>query len=231
MSTARMLEDDKIPREFKCRFDDVHKCRSNQYTVQLSRKVISDHFGRNKACTRQIKNWPLFCRKHYQRATYSAVTWQKRKVDLICRQFLVIEETYPQTTYTIGLKKSEMDRLNKFARAVDGGKTVPEAGALDGVKPNPEVKSFQAPIDVLRELQHNLGENKTLREVQMVMSVINQMLDHKEVTQVPSIEFLPELPSDKPVKEKAPRATVIKKPKTTGGRVSKKGAVQKPAAE
>jgi hypothetical protein len=38
------------------RNDDYNECKTGQYTMDLSRKVISDHFGRNKACTRIIKD-------------------------------------------------------------------------------------------------------------------------------------------------------------------------------
>lgn len=225
------VSDPNAPREFECMFTD-EACNTKQVTLNLSRKVISNHFGRNKACTRRITEWPLFCRKHYQRATYQPDTWQLRKITLIERQFQTIERTDPGTTYTVSLKKSEMDRLNTFARATDSGLSAPEAGKL--VAPNPDVKSFQAPIDVLRELQYELGSGKTYTQVLHILSVIFSMVKKNETQQVPSIEFLPEFPSLKPVKAKAPAApkkTKTPKAKGTGGRVSSKGAVQKPVAK
>ncbi|KAF2749590.1 hypothetical protein M011DRAFT_389580, partial [Sporormia fimetaria CBS 119925] len=178
-------------REFRCMNDEYSECRTGQYTLKLSRKVISNHFGRNKACTRLITSWPLFCRKHYQRATYKPALWQRRKVALILRQFAIIEEQFPGTTYTVSLKKSEMERLNTFARAMDSGKTASEAGAL--VKEEEGGKAFMAPIDVLRELQHELGRGKTLDDVRGVMALVNTMLRDGETKEVPSIEFLPEI--------------------------------------
>lgn len=51
-ATAPTVDDDLIDREFVCMNDEYSKCRTGQYNLALSRKVISDHFGRNKACTR-----------------------------------------------------------------------------------------------------------------------------------------------------------------------------------
>lgn len=53
--TADTTDDESIEREFVCMNDEYSKCRTGQYTLALSRKVISDHFGRNKACTRDLK--------------------------------------------------------------------------------------------------------------------------------------------------------------------------------
>jgi hypothetical protein len=218
--TVPMEATGKEHREFICMNDEFSECRTGQYTLNLSRKVISNHFGRNKACTRLIKDWPLFCRKHYQRATYKPSLWQKRKVNLILRQFDIIEETIPGTTYEVSLKKSEMDRVNMFARSLDGGMSPQEAGVL--VAPNPDVKAFQAPIDVLRELQAYLGKGQTLEDVKQVLSIINSMIDGGECTEVPSIEFLPEIPTAKASKAKASKPV---------GRLNKKGGIQKPNAK
>jgi hypothetical protein len=233
-------KDDHIDREFICMNDEYSKCNTGQYSLKLSRKVISNHFGRNKGCTRKIQNWPLFCRKHYQRATYKPKLWQRRKVNLILRQFDVIEQEHAGTTYTVSLKKSEMDRLNLFARSVDSGMAAPEAGVI--VAPNPEIKSFQAPIDTLRELQYELGCGKTIDQVKNIMAIINTMLRDNECDEVPSIEFLPEVPSSKSskppkfAKVKTAKAAPVKgskasKPKASGpGRVSRKGAIRKTRA-
>ena len=89
---------------------------------------------------------------------------------------------------------------------------MPEADAATLVAPNANIKSFQAPISVLRELEGYLGKNKSLDTVKEAVELILELLDTNESTEVPSIEFLPGLP-----KTKAPVAA----------RLSAKGAVKK----
>ncbi|KAI4677195.1 uncharacterized protein J4E88_007003 [Alternaria novae-zelandiae] len=225
-------------REFLCMNDEHTRCMTGQYTKDLSRKVISDHFGRNKACTRDVTDWPLFCRKHYQRATYNKTKWQIRKVQLILRQFEVIEKQFPGTTYDIAFKKSEEARLNHYSRQVAAGAKNDQAEK----SVHPKIgKHFEAPIDVLRELDQWLGFNKTYAEVKKIVDVILQMLEEKETEQVPSIEFLPKLPGKTPSPKKTPaKARTPKSPKSpkspakspkTPTRVSNKGSVKKTSAK
>ncbi|KAF2739671.1 hypothetical protein EJ04DRAFT_572825 [Polyplosphaeria fusca] len=208
--------DHGAPREFECMFDEYSKCKTGQYNLKLSRKVISNHFGRNKGCTRLITGWPLFCRKHYQRATYKPDLWQRRKIDLIARMLDTIEHDFPGTTYEIALKKSEERRLNEFARKLSGGMSVEMATAA--TQPNTDIKAFQAPIDVLRHLEPYIGPGKSVVVVKECVSLILDMLVNEETKEVPSIEFLPTLPGSK---AKAPKV------KANTARVSKKGAVKK----
>jgi hypothetical protein len=182
-----------VRREFVCQHDDHLECNTGQHTLDLSRKVISDHFGRNKACTRVIKDWPLFCRKHYQRATYGKHQWQTRKIALILRQLPIIEEQFPGTHYTVAFKKSEDDRLNVYSRLIASG--ADEQTAQNAIQPR-NGKHFEAPIDCLRELNSYLGADKTMTEVAQIVTNINNMLEQKETEQVPSIEFLPQLLED-----------------------------------
>ncbi|KAH6633281.1 hypothetical protein C7974DRAFT_309058 [Boeremia exigua] len=223
------IDDDSVEREFVCMNDEYSKCRTGQYTLALSRKVISDHFGRNKACTRDLTDWPLFCRKHYQRATYNKELWQIRKVKLILRQFDVIEAEFPGTTYDITLKKSEEDRLNEYSRKVAGGMSSEAAAAA--VAPVTG-KAFEAPIDVLRELDQYIGKNKAEQNAKDAMDVILQMLQGHETDQVPSIEFLPKLPGKVSTPRKLPAKTRVakspsKSPSKASPRTSTRGSVKK----
>ncbi|KAH7135396.1 hypothetical protein B0J11DRAFT_395601, partial [Dendryphion nanum] len=218
-------------REFICVNDEFSTCQTGQYTLNLSRKVISNHFGRNKACTRAISEWPLFCRKHYQRATYKPDLWQRRKIDLIARQFEVIEAARPGTTYTISLKKSEEARLNAYARLTDKGLTHESACAHDTVAEQKESKSFQAPIQVLREIDDFLGPNQTKERAGELVGMILDMLNQNECKQVPSIEWLPQIPSQRAAKTKAaPKPNAESKAKAKAGAASKVAAA-KPAAK
>jgi hypothetical protein len=213
-----------VDREFECKNDDYAECKTGQYTKDLSRKVISDHFGRNKACTKVIKDWPLFCRKHYQRATYNQSQWQERKVQLILRQFRTIEEQFPGTMYTVALKKSEEDRLNLFSRKVAGGMHSDDAAEFVEPRKN---KHFEAPINTLRELSMDLGEDKTLEDVEQTIYNIQEMLQQGETKQVPSIEFLPQLDD---VGNPWTEANGGSPRNAKNVRVNKKGGVQKPVA-
>jgi hypothetical protein len=223
-------------REFICKNDEQSRCITGQYTKELSRKVISDHFGRNKACTRDITDWPLFCRKHYQRATYNKQLWQIRKLNLIFRQFDVIEAQFPGTTYDIHFKKSEESRLNEYSRKVASGWA--EDAAAKAVAPV-QGKHFEAPIEILRELDLDLGKNKTIDQVKEVAEKILKQITDEATLQVPAIEFLPNLSgkaaspkkNSKAVKTPSPKkARAVKTPasKGTPGRVSAKGSVKKP---
>ncbi|KAF2465547.1 uncharacterized protein BDR25DRAFT_239412 [Lindgomyces ingoldianus] len=222
-----------VHREFKCMNDEYSECRTGQYTISLSRKVISNHFGRNKACTRQITNWPLFCRKHYQRATYKPDLWQKRKIFLINRQLDLIEAAYPGTKYDIALKKSEDQRLNLFSRNLAGGMNLEVAKTLSAQKD--DGKAFEAPITVLHELGFELGHGKVLREVKNVVAIILDMLRNGETKEVPAIEFLPiftrsvsppATPPVPPTTPTKPKSAAKKRP-ASSSRVSAKGAIKK----
>lgn len=228
-ATATVAYDDLVEREFTCMNDEYSKCRTGQYTLALSRKVISDHFGRNKACTRLVTDWPLMCRKHYQRNTYNKELWQVRKVKLILRQFDVIEAEFPGTTYDITLKKSEEDRLNEFSRKIAGGMGAEDAAAA--VAPI-SGKAFEAPVDVLRELDQYIGKSKTMQNVKDTMDVILQMLQEKETEQIPSIEFLPQIPGKTSAPKKSPAKTHVakspsKSPSKSSPRTSARGGVKK----
>ncbi|EUC40565.1 hypothetical protein COCMIDRAFT_108506 [Bipolaris oryzae ATCC 44560] len=227
-STPEQADDNEdVPdsqREFICMNDRHTRCQTGQYTKDLSRKVISDHFGRNKACTRDITEWPLFCRKHYQRATYDKAKWQIRKVHLILRQFDIIEKQFPGATYKVTLKKSEEIRLNQYSRQVASGMSAEDAEKL--VAPAPG-KNFEAPVEVLRELDLSLGGGKTYKEVRDIVDVILQMLEGNECEQVPAIEFLPELPGKSVSPVAVPVKTPVTKSTRSSKRVSNKGSVKK----
>jgi hypothetical protein len=220
-------------REFVCKNDLGSRCRTGQYTMILSRKVISDHFGRNKACTRDITDWPLFCRKHYQRATYNKGKWQIRKLHLIYHQFNVIEAEFPGTTYDVQFKKSEEARLNAYARKVSSG-NMSEADAARACAPVAG-KHFEAPIAILRELDLDVGKAKSIKQVKDITEKILQQLNDGATDQVPAIEFLPNLPGKMASPKKALKTPSPKKgrgPKTPGskgtsGHVSSKGSVKK----
>ncbi|CAI6314608.1 unnamed protein product [Periconia digitata] len=225
---------DHDDREFECANDAQTRCMTGQYKINLSRKVISDHFGRNKACTRVIDFWPLFCRKHYQRATYNNKAWQARKISLILEQFDEIDYQIPGTLYNVAFKKSEENRLNTYARKITMG--VSEDKAAEMVEPQQNGKNFEAPINVLRDLEANghLGKNKTSYDVKNTVAFIKDMLENDETANVPSIEFLPQLDRNGnvvtygvPATKKTVSKKTVSKKKASSSRVSSKGKVTK----
>lgn len=142
-------------------------------------------------------------------------------MQLILRQFQIIENQFPGTTYDITLKKSEEARLNQYSRLVASGLT--SAAAADNVAPV-QSKHYEAPIDVLRELDQWLGRGKSFKEAQDIVDIILQMLEGQECEQVPAIEFLPQLPGKNASPKKTPtKARTTKSP----SRVSSKGSVKK----
>lgn len=228
---------------FKCMNDEFDECQTGQISASLSRKVISDHFGRNKvrfvgtvlqtmsltyikACTRLITDWPLFCRKHYQRATYNQKLWQARKVLLIVRQFGIIEAQFPGTKYTVVLKKSEEQRLNTFSRKLAAGVDEATAAALVASQPG---KHFEAPVNVLREIEQLgcLGEDKSKADVEATVDSLRDMLETGETDQIPSIEFLPQIDQNGGPYIAQDRK---KTPKKSTSRISAKGSVTKPSS-
>lgn len=141
----------------------------------------------------------------------------------------MIEAEFPGTTYDITLKKSEEERINEFSRKIAQGLSAEDAAAT--VAPVPG-KSFEAPIDVLRELDQYIGKGKTLSEVKDTMDVIFQMLQAKETDQVPSIEFLPQLPGKVATPKKSPAKSRLpkspsKSPTKGSPRISARGSVKK----
>jgi hypothetical protein len=183
---AEGLIDDN--REFICRGNAPFRCYTGQYTKELSRKVISNYFGRNKACTRNITEWPLFCRKHYQRASYNKKVWQTRKLKLIVQQLNMIEKKHPGTTYNIQVKKSEQRLLEMCARPTSFD--ISENGVEKSIVQS-EWESLE--LSTIHEFYTLLGDKKSFADAQNVAERILGKLKDGTMKQLPSIEFLPRL--------------------------------------
>jgi hypothetical protein len=85
-------------------------------------------------------------------ASQAKIYTDYRILNLILRQFDVIERIHPQTAYNVSLKKSEEKRLEVFARALASCMVQAQAELL--VATDLEVKSsFQVVIDVLISLR------------------------------------------------------------------------------
>ncbi len=78
------------------------------------RKVVSQIFGRNKICTREIPEdlWPVYCRKHYQRHKYrNADGFAKTQCDLVLTTVERLDTRCKVKDYTIILRKKEADKF------------------------------------------------------------------------------------------------------------------------
>ncbi|KAF2812703.1 uncharacterized protein BDZ99DRAFT_272353 [Mytilinidion resinicola] len=214
-ATAMTKAQARAARDFECVFNPKGQCNTGQYTMDLARKTISHHFGRNKACTRAIKGWPMYCRKHYQRGCYGKHQWQMTKIDLIKHMFKKIESQYPGIEYTIAMKKSEEKRINEYARE-QAFPTTKEYRWADTPSCIPaKGESQEAPMSLLIKLQDRMGPDRDMKFCRETINIIKKEIeaDTTDKLELPSIEFLPQIPG-------------LHTPKKS--RVSTKGRVQKP---
>ncbi|KAF2493170.1 hypothetical protein BU16DRAFT_73194 [Lophium mytilinum] len=213
-STVMTKEQARANREFECVFNPKGQCNTGQYTMDLARKTISHHFGRNKACTRAIKGWPMYCRKHYQRGCYGKHQWQMTKIDLIKHMFKKIESQYPGIEYTIAMKKSEEKRINEYAReqAFPNAKEYKWADTPSCIPTKGEAQ--EAPMSLLIKLQGRMGPDRDMKFCRETVNIIKKEIeaDTTDKLELPNIEFLPQIP-------------VLRSPKS---RVTAKGGIQKP---
>jgi hypothetical protein len=198
------------------------RCRTMQVDALASRLCVSDYFGRNKSATRLIKRPITWCRKHYQRFSYQAKSWQGTKLFLIQEQLERIECDDPSTTYNISLKKSELKRLSE---ANNGDKIAVAARPL---------KKDESPIDSLQYIYDNiLGNNKTKEECEEFVRWCSQERAKGTFDIIPRVEMVPNLKDDDDAVEDREDdimtdATPITK--TTSkkvSRISAKGAIKK----
>ncbi|KAL0261809.1 hypothetical protein SLS55_003241 [Diplodia seriata] len=153
-----LKEGDPANREFSC-WVMGDKCNTGQYTLNLSRKMVSDYFGRNKTGTKKVDSgrWIRACRKHYQRKSYQD-QWRWHKGNVVIQQLRMIAQQQRQrqrpARFKVSLKSSEARRLSLYKdklvnerRLFD--RTAPEVtrvGDADGAE------AGQAPLAVLQDI-------------------------------------------------------------------------------
>ncbi|KAL1648368.1 hypothetical protein SLS58_002121 [Diplodia intermedia] len=147
---------DPANREFTC-WVMGDKCNTGQHTLNLSRKMVSDYFGRNKSGTKKVDagRWIRACRKHYQRKSYQD-QWRWHKGNVVVQQLRMIaaQQQQPPPRFRVSLKSSEARRLSDYKqRLVDErrlfDRTAPEVTAVadaDGAE------AGQAPLAVLQDI-------------------------------------------------------------------------------
>ncbi|KKY22029.1 hypothetical protein UCDDS831_g03865 [Diplodia seriata] len=153
-----LKEGDPANREFSC-WVMGDKCNTGQYTLNLSRKMVSDYFGRNKTGTKKVDSgrWIRACRKHYQRKSYQD-QWRWHKGNVIIQQLRMIAQQQRQrqrpARFKVSLKSSEARRLSLYKdklvnerRLFD--RTAPEVIRVDDAD---GAEAGQAPLAVLQDI-------------------------------------------------------------------------------
>ncbi|KAF2840062.1 hypothetical protein M501DRAFT_1030330 [Patellaria atrata CBS 101060] len=147
-------------REFKCMINpNSYGCNTGQWKKSESRKAISDIFGRNKSQTQDIEDCCiLFCRKHYQRASYEP-NWQKRKCQLVIQQLDLIENAHPGTVYDIELRKNEKNEVLEFWKK-DGEQKADQENLKTTARPKADKATEDMRDDAAKD-KKSLGTNVT----------------------------------------------------------------------
>jgi hypothetical protein len=212
-------------------------CHTLQVNTVDQRLCVSDFFGRNKSKTRGIKRPITWCRKHYQRFSYQAKSWQATKLFLISQQLERIEEDDPGTTYNISLKKSEEKRLSEANNNRAGNNTTTI------IK---KAKKDEAPIPTLQHIYDSfLGKNKTKEDCEELVTWCGEELKKGTFENIPRVEMVPQFKDqveevdeedaddegeasedeDEDMTDATPTPKAMTK---KASRISKKGAIQKP---
>ncbi|KAL1393119.1 hypothetical protein HDK64DRAFT_304266 [Phyllosticta capitalensis] len=175
-------------REFTCVFGNP--CMLGQYTWELSRKMVSDYFGRNKKATALIEGrWIMSCRKHYQRHSYQE-SWPYNKADIIRQQLERIEDIEPGMHWQIKLKNSEEKRLTQYLKSCSNSGAAPDwtSPATTSI---PDDKK-QSSLAVLHGLSGFCGSNRSKQDCDNIITAAKAALDSGRATHFPLFEMVPQ---------------------------------------
>ncbi|KID76346.1 ORP1 like protein, partial [Metarhizium brunneum ARSEF 3297] len=162
------------------------------------RKAISHLFGRNKTCTLKIPKmvWVYYCRKHYQRVRYrNAKTYPITQMELVQTQIERLKAWSDRNqatgegpyinSWTLSLRKREEKRLQGDKRRHERGTEPPEVG------------TGHIPAWIIEEL----GEGYDTERMFQIAGRLRKEIKSGILTQVPEIEFLPDIVGDDKDKE------------------------------
>ncbi|KAL1625217.1 hypothetical protein SLS56_007412 [Neofusicoccum ribis] len=184
--------------EFECWVMKGKRCTTGQSTLALSRKMVSDYFGRNKKETAHIEahRWLRACRKHYQRKSYQGA-WRHYKGTVVLRQLALVSAQEPGLRYCVTLKASEERRLQAhYGKLMAAGRTWdpadPEVAAVDPANPD------HAPLAVLRDIKAFVDARKVGPDGEMaaedceeLVTAAVEMVKQGRCTRLPLFEMLP----------------------------------------
>ncbi|KAK7522362.1 hypothetical protein IWZ03DRAFT_342785 [Phyllosticta citriasiana] len=206
-------------REFECTYGNP--CKLGQYTKDLSRKMVSDYFGRNKKATAMIEGkWIVSCRKHYQRLSYQE-SWPSMKANIVRSQLAEIEAIEPGMPWQIKLKNSEEKRLTRYLHACAQSGTVPDWTAPASVCVPDDKK--QSSLAVLHSLSAFCGANKTRKDCDDAITAATAALSAGRATHFPLFEMIPQFSAlGKRKRSDSPASEEERPDKAKGGRPRKK---------
>lgn len=205
-------------REFTC-WVRQEGCATGQYTLDLSRKMVSDYFGRNKAGTRKVQEgrWIRACRKHYQRKSYQD-QWRWHKGFVVIQQLRLIAEQQPSPPlrFKVSLKSSEEKRLNLYKGALVDQKRLFDASADEATQIDPD-QPDHAPLAVLQEIKefvNNNGDAEACLGLDECVALVGhaiQMVKSDRCRRLPLFEMMPMFADEGKQGGKAKKAPSSKK--------------------
>lgn len=191
----------------------------NCNTGSQLRKAISHLFGRNKNCTQRIPKhvWVYYCRKHYQRVRYrNAKTYPLTQMELVKVQIHRLQawSVKNQTdghgsfieSWEFSLRKREQKRLD--------GENVPADDSDD------ENAGGSGSTGVPHWIVQRLGKGYRTEQILEIVDRLYADLDSGRLTQVPEVEFLPNIVEEgndgtsKPGRGRRNNSTASNGPKT-----------------
>lgn len=178
--------------------DDECRCMfvENCDTGSQLRKAISHLFGRNKTCTLKIPKevWVYYCRKHYQRIRYrNARSYPVNQMELVQLQIERLQKWSDKNiqrgkgahikSWALSLRKREEKRLlgSKGTKGDDN----------DAVSLTPAGGS-----SIPRWIIEKVGEGYTTKHMFEIAARLRDEIINGNLTQVPEIEFLPDIVDD-----------------------------------
>lgn len=154
------------------------------------RKAISHLFGRNKSCTLKIPKhvWVYYCRKHYQRVRYrNAKTYPVNQMELVKLQIRRLQSWSEENkksgdgpyikVWTLSLRKREQNRIDSGMERVEDRR-----GATSSAVPD--------------WLIQRVGTGYSTDQMLDVADLLYEEIKAGRLTQIPEIEFLPDIVED-----------------------------------
>lgn len=214
-------------REFTC-WVRQDGCATGQYTLDLSRKMVSDYFGRNKAGTRKVQEgrWIRACRKHYQRKSYQD-QWRWHKGFVVIQQLRLIAEQQPSPPlrFKVSLKSSEEKRLDRYKSTLVDQKRLFDANADEATRVDHD-QPDHAPLAVLQEIKEFVKANGDaeaclgLDECVALVGHAIEMVKSDRCRRLPLFEMMPMFADEGSKAKKTPspkKGAASQKRKPAGG--------------